>query len=156
MKAALKSPVLAAEASSDYFQKVAPADLTQIGELMYDSFLGTIDYEGETLEDAISEVVEVFKGKYGAVINDACLCVKENEVIISAVVFTWHERENMPLLAFTMTRSSHKGRGFAKNLLRAGFSELFGIGHAQCCLVVTKGNEPAMSIYKSFGFVEET
>jgi hypothetical protein len=45
----------------------------------------------------------------------------------------------MPLLTFTMTRSSFKGRGYAKMLLKAGLNELIRAGQTQCCLVVTRG-----------------
>ncbi len=154
MIAALKPSALITVGTS-FIQKIDTSDLSQIGELMYDSFLGTIDYEGESEEDAKSEVVALFQGKYGAIIPDACLCIKENGTIISAVFFTWHESKLMPLLTFTMTRSSFKGRGYAKMLLKAGLNELIRAGQTQCCLVVTRGNESAIKIYKYFGFTEE-
>jgi ribosomal protein S18 acetylase RimI-like enzyme len=51
-----------------------------------------------------------------------------------------------------VSRSASKGKGFAKKLLKASLGVLSRAGYEKCCLVVTEGNEPAYSIYKSLGF----
>ncbi|MGZ3733280.1 MAG: GNAT family N-acetyltransferase [Parachlamydiaceae bacterium] len=134
------------------FRKIAATDSFALGEVMYEAYKGTIDYEGETLEEARSEIIDTLRGKYGKVIENACLVTEENGFITSAVIFNWFEKENMPLLTFTMTRASHKGKGLAKKLLKSGLAALAKEGYKDCCLVVTDGNEPAVSIYKSLGF----
>lgn len=101
-------------------RKIIPSDLKELGVVMYDAYLGTIDYSGESIEDATVEVEETFNGKYGKIIDDACLLTKENGQIASAVIFNWFEEEQMPLLTFSMTRASFKGKGHAKKLLQAG------------------------------------
>jgi GNAT superfamily N-acetyltransferase len=135
-------------------RKVTMADAPALGEVMYESYKGTIDYSGETLEEARSEIVGTLQGKYGKVIENACLLAEENSVVTSAVIFNWFEKEKMPLLTFTMTRASHKGRGLARKLLNSGLSALAKDGYSECCLVVTEGNEPAISIYRAMGFKE--
>lgn len=133
-------------------RKISNSDNKALGDVMYEAYFGTIDYSGETVAEARTEVEETLNGKYGKVIIDACFLAEENGVITSAIIFNWFEEQSMPLLTFSMTRASFKGKGFAKKLLKAGLASLADSGYTQCCLVVTEGNEPAFSIYKSIGF----
>lgn len=133
-------------------RKISTEDAFELGTVMYEAYLGTIDYSGETLEEARSEIADTLHGKYGKIIENACLVTEDQGEITSAVIFNWYEKENMPLLTFTMTRSSQKGKGLAKKLLKTGLAVLAKEGYKECCLVVTVGNEPAISIYKSLGF----
>lgn len=137
---------------NDEVRKITTDDIFDLGAVMYEAYLGTIDYSGETLEEARSEIADTLRGKYGRLIENACLVNEEHGFITSAVIFNWFEKENMPLLTFSMTRASHKGKGLAKKLLKAGLAVLWKEGYKECCLVVTEGNEPAVSIYKSLGF----
>lgn len=133
-------------------RKILISDARALGEVMYEAYVGTIDYSGETVAEACSEVEETLNGKYGMIIEDACLLTEENNQIVSAVIFNWFKDEQMPLLTFSMTRAEFKGKGHAKKLLRAGLAALSNTGHSHCCLYVTEGNEPAISIYKSLDF----
>lgn len=133
-------------------RNIQEADIDALGHVMYEAYLGTIDYNGETLDEAKSEIRETFQGKYGKIIASACFLTEENLRITSAAVFSWYEKEQMPLLTFTMTRASHKGQGLATKLLKNGLVALAKEGYSNCCLAVTEGNEPAISIYKALGF----
>ena len=127
--------------------------MTALGEVMYEAYLGTIDYDGESKEDAAEEMKGTLAGKYGKPISSACLLIGEEEVA-SAIIYTWYEEEKMPLLTFSMTRASEKGKGYAKKLIKESLMRLKEDGYAECCLFVTDGNEPAISIYKKIGFKE--
>ena len=86
-------------------RKISSSDARELGRVMYEAYQGTIDYSGETIDEATAEV-----------------------------------------------EATSKGKGHAKNLLRASLSFLNKAGYSECCLFVTEGNEPAISIYKSLGF----
>jgi L-amino acid N-acyltransferase YncA len=133
-------------------RKINQMDQQALSELMLDSYRGTIDYGGETLEEASLEIAGTLQGKYGKIIEDACLVIEENKALVSAIIINYFEKEKMPLVTFTMTRALNKGKGFAKKLLKAGLTNLKTAGHKTCCLYVTEGNEPAIAIYKSLGF----
>ena len=133
-------------------RKILNSDRPALGEVMYEAYRGTLDYSGETLEESSLEIAQTLDGKYGAIISQACLVVEADGKIASAVIFNWFEREKMPLMTFSMTRDSQKGKGYAKKLIRAGLGVLAREKYSECCLVVTDGNEPALSIYKSLGF----
>lgn len=129
-------------------------DIHELGEVMYEAYKGTVDYDDESIDDAIEEVKTTMKGKYGRPLDSACLVIERNERIASAIIFTWDKKQNMPLLTFSMTRALQKGKGFATKLINEGLMRLKDLDYSKCCLIVTEGNEPAYSIYKSIGFRE--
>lgn len=133
-------------------RKILLSDSKALGEVMYEAYKGTIDYAGETIEEASKEVEETLNGKYGKIIEDACLLIEEDDQVASALIFNWFEEKQLPLLTFSMTRAASKGKGHATNLLKAGLTVLNKAGYTECCLFVTEGNEPAISIYKALGF----
>ena len=133
-------------------KKIKKEDSFALGEVMYEAYKGTIDYDGETIDEAAEEVKGTLDGKYGHLIDSACLTLENSNRIASAIFFTWFEDEEMPLLTFSMTRVSEKGKGFAKELIKESLMRLKELKYSKCCLFVTEGNEPAISIYKSIGF----
>jgi GNAT superfamily N-acetyltransferase len=131
---------------------ISKEDGILLGQLMYDSYKGTIDYEGETLEQSIEEMKGTLGGKYGEVNFPASFIVLEGKLAISAVIFVDFKKENMPLLAFTMTHPEFQGRKMSQALIKMGMNVLQEQGNKECCLVVTEGNQPAQSIYDKLGF----
>lgn len=136
------------------FRKVTSNDVEALGLVMYDAYQGTVDYSGETIDEATAEICETLNAKYGPLISGASLLACEDEIAISAVLFTYFEEHQMPLLTFAMTKSSHKGQGIGKRLLNSGLASLADQGYSECCLYFTHGNEPAISIYRAMGFKE--
>jgi len=133
-------------------KEVSLAEAETLGHLMYRAYRGTIDYEGETLEQSIQEMQEVLAGKYGKVNLPASLVVMDNARAVSAVIFVDFPKEKMPLLAFTMTDPEFQGKGYSQSLIKLSLNKLLEQDFEECCLVVTDGNEPAQSIYKKLGF----
>lgn len=133
-------------------KNITLAEGTDLGRLMYDSYQGTIDYEGETLEESIQEINGTLSGKYGDLIESASLYVSEAGKIISSVIFVFYKKEDMPLLTFTMTHPDHRGKGLSQKLIKLAVNNLGNLGYKRCCLVVTDGNQPAQSIYEKLGF----
>lgn len=124
-----------------------------LGALLVEAYRGTIDYQGETVEESIQEVVQTFNGKYGKFIPEASFVVISERRAISAIVFVHFEKEKMPLLAFTMTHPDFKGKGLSKKLIGLSLGQLEKMNFPECCLVVTEGNQPAQGIYERLGFV---
>jgi hypothetical protein len=61
------------------------SDVQAVGSLMYDAYLGAVDYSGETVEDAIKETRRTFEGAYGPFLSDASLGLFVEGQIQSAV-----------------------------------------------------------------------
>ena len=131
---------------------ITEMDAVALGHLMYASYKGTIDYEGETLEQSIQEMSETLSGKYGELNCSASLMILEGDKAIAVVIFVFYNKEEMPLLAFTMTHPDHQGKGLSQSLIKTCLSILHDQGSEQCCLVVTEGNQPAQGIYQKMGF----
>ena len=118
--------------------------------LMLDAYSGTIDDEGETLDDARSVVQGLFEGEFGELdVAATAEFVDENALVAATFVTVHHGR---PLVAFSMTSPGHVRRGLARRGLRHAIGELARAGWHEVTLVVTEGNEPAETLYVSEGF----
>jgi ribosomal protein S18 acetylase RimI-like enzyme len=133
-------------------RNISETDVRALAELMLEAYKGTVDYEGETLEDAISEVQGTINGKYGPFLQKCSFIIEENMKAISASMVTWSDTMDMPLLAFSMTLPIYRNRGMATFLLKKSMNALIGEGYSQIYLVVTETNIPAKHLYEKIGF----
>lgn len=129
------------------------ADTEALASLMLAAYKETIDYDGETLEDALFQIRSVFQGKFGAFQDLSSFAIEDDGRFLSAIIITlWQGR---PLVAFSMTRPESKNMGMATFLLKSSINALLTFGHRELALVVTSGNEPAQHITKNLGFQPE-
>lgn len=132
------------------FQNISISDAESLGELMDQAYQGTIDHDGETLEQCVSEITGTIQGKYGPFLDFASFLIKEQHQPVSAALVTlWKDQ---PLLAFSMTRSSRQGKGYARFLIERSINALAERGYLQLYLAVTNGNAPAEHLYRKIGF----
>jgi ribosomal protein S18 acetylase RimI-like enzyme len=120
---------------------------------MWEAYRNTVDDEGETLEDAISEANRTMSGVYGEVLTDCSFFVAQSGKLIGACVVT--NFEGAPLLAFSMTHPDSCRRGIAESLIGMALDRLESEGHAEIFLYVTIANVPAVCMYEKLGFVRE-
>jgi GNAT superfamily N-acetyltransferase len=135
------------------FRVISPDDAVPLGELMLAAYRGTVDYHGETREDAIAEVKATLGGKYGAFLRDCSFLIEGEGQIISAVMVTLSEQYRAPLLTFCMTHPCRKTEGMATFLIRKACNALVDAGFRELFLVVTEANKPARHIYEKMGFL---
>lgn len=135
---------------------VTEADIPALGRLMLDSYRGTVDYEGEELEDAVAEAGKTLRGGYGRFLADCSSCIELDGKIASACLVTLIEDKDLPFLAFSMTRPGSQGKGMAGFLIQTAGNRLLDRGYKELVLVVTKENERAVRLYKRIGFAEVT
>jgi RimJ/RimL family protein N-acetyltransferase len=126
------------------------SDEAELASLMLDSYMGTVDYEGESLTEAIEEVRSTLSGSKGPFLWSASRVIEKEGVLASAcLVIRW---EDQPLVAFSMTRAAFKQRGLARASLEASMSSLCQQGEATVALFVTVANSAAVHLYESLGF----
>lgn len=131
---------------------VQAEDADDLAILLYSSFRGTIDDEGETFSAAVREIEKTLAGEYGRLLSDCSFVIEEGEFIVSSCLISWYELAKGPFVVFTMTRPEFKGQGMARFLLKQSINALISKGERQLMLIVTDGNGPAQHLYDSLGF----
>lgn len=135
-------------------------DAERLARLMLDAYRGTVDDEGETLDDARRAVASLIAGEFGSVDWPASCVVEHGGELAAATIITRDRVAPPPLtpgeafLAFSLTAPAFQRRGLA----RAGLMRTIGLlgdrGEARLHLVVTRTNTPAVRLYRSLGFVD--
>ncbi|MCP4966037.1 MAG: GNAT family N-acetyltransferase [bacterium] len=127
-------------------RKLRPADRDALAQLMLDAYVGTIDYEGETLAEAIEEVDDWLRGSpmlvdsYGAVIGERMV----SAVLIQAL-------EDLPLVAYVVTDPDHKRAGLGRAVLEVALGSLRAAGYKRVVLYITKGNIASERLFAAVG-----
>jgi RimJ/RimL family protein N-acetyltransferase len=125
---------------------ISPDDLEALAALMLDAYIGTIDYEGEDLQDAVDEVGEYLKGMP---LLDHSYAVEVDGDLSSAVLVTLIE--DRPFIGYVMTRAAHKNHGLARTVTSHALASLARAGHDKVVFYVTDGNRPSEALFRSLG-----
>ena len=133
-------------------RNISENDIESLSHLMFESYKNTIDYNGETLQDANSEVRGTLNGKYGRFLKNCSFVYEKEDEIYSASMVTFYEKLEMPLLTFLMTHPNFKKCGIAKFLLQKSINSLVENDFQELSLFVTEENTPALSLYHNLGF----
>jgi RimJ/RimL family protein N-acetyltransferase len=123
------------------------ADRLELAALMMDAYGGTIDYDGETEEQAAAEVDGYLAGE--AYLDTSLVAVRDGR-IVSAVLVS--RILGVPLIGYAMTRAEAKGQGLASALLDASAEAIWAAGHDEIRAFITAGNGPSETIFKRAGF----
>lgn len=127
-----------------------PEDTELLAEVMLDAYRNTIDYEGETTDDALNEMEKYFGGAWGPPLLDCSWVYAASTTILAACLATLWDEE--PFIAFIMTRAAWKGRGLASYVLRQSLLSLQDCGYHTVRAVITEGNTPSEKAFARFGF----
>jgi GNAT superfamily N-acetyltransferase len=125
-------------------------DIPLLGKLFLEAYFGTVDYEGESEQEAIEAVQATFDGEFGEFIEASSLVIEHSGRLTSAAFVTlW---QGQPLLAFSVTAPEYKGQGFAGQCIAASMRALAAAGYRELHLFVTSSNASALSVYNRLGF----
>jgi len=127
-----------------------PEDGDALAVLMLEAYRGTIDDEGETLEETRAAVQQLFDGDFGPLLWAVSEVIEDGGRLVAATLITvWEDR---PFVAFTVTAPSHQRQGLARAGLQRAMNRLRAGDETELQLVVTLGNAPAEHLYASLGF----
>jgi ribosomal protein S18 acetylase RimI-like enzyme len=130
------------------------ADAPAIADLMLAAYRGTIDDDGETPEETLALVRQMFAGEFGAMLwNISEVTERDGRLAAATMCTVW---EGRPFVAFMVTAPEYKGQGLARAGLTRAINRLAAAGDPLLRLVVTHGNTPAERLYASLGFVRES
>jgi hypothetical protein len=128
------------------------ADKQILAHLMLASYRGSIDDDGETIEDALKEVESYYSGLLNqSWLQYSWLLFFANELACACLVDFWRER-NVPLIAYIMTAPRWKGKHLATTALLCSLQKLADKNHTEVRAVITEGNVPSEKIFTRIGF----
>ena len=129
-------------------RRLDPADQAALARLLLDAYVGTVDYEGETLPEATKEIVAWLRDSpmldhsYGAVVAGH---------LVSAVLMMAFD--DAPVVRALMTAPAHKGAGLGRAVTEAALASLRGSRYESVVLYITKGNTPSERLFTAAGAV---
>lgn len=127
------------------------ADKKILAELMLDAYRDTIDYDGETINDALHEVESYLSNQDSIWLDSSWLAITENELACASMVGFWKDR-NSPLIAYVMTASQHKGKHLATTGVSRSLKSLAEKNYTKVYAVITEGNVPSERVFRRLGF----
>jgi len=131
-------------------------DKQALAKLMLDAYRGTIDFDDETIDDALHEVESYFLGSTGAAwLDSSWLVFEEHRLLCASLVSFWDNRK-VPLLAYVMTSAESKGKHLATAAVARSLQSLIDQGQGEIRAVITTGNIPSEKVFARLGFVRLT
>ncbi len=128
-----------------------PADAEALARLMHAAYAGTIDDEGETLEETRAVVAQYFAGEFGPPMPAVSEVTERGGELLAATLLTqWW---GGPFVAFMLTAPQAQRQGLARSGLIRACNRLAAGDELWLRLVVTEGNTRAEALYASLGFV---
>jgi hypothetical protein len=127
------------------------ADQQILAELMLDSYRGTIDDDGETIDDAIREVDSYFSHQDSGWFDYSWLAFIENDLACCSLVGFWKGRDS-PIISYVMTDPRWKGKHFATAGVSRSLQSLVEKNYDKVYAVITEGNSPSERVFARLGF----
>jgi hypothetical protein len=135
-------------------------DLETMAALMISAYEGTVDYDGESLKDAVTEVQSYLEvGELQPLLECSWLFFL-NGTLASACLVSQRAGGQMPLIAYITTGGEWKNHGLAKIVLAASLECLGDTGISQVTAFITDGNGPSERLAEKtqlggFGFIAD-
>ena len=133
------------------WRTLTTVDQQLLAGLMLDSYRGTIDYDGETIEDAMREVNSYFSDTDSGWFDYSWLAFMEKDLACASLVGFWPDR-NSPMIAYVMTASQHKGKHLATMGVSRSLRSLAEKNYTTVHAVITEGNVPSERVFTRVGF----
>lgn len=129
-------------------RNVRPDDLDNLAQLMLDAYRGTIDYDDETYEDAVTEVRSFFENSPALGLS---YVVELDGKFVSAVLVAVSDGD--PFIGYAMTHPDHKGAHVGRRLVHHALSSAKEAGYTRVVFYITAGNHPSEALFASLGAV---
>jgi GNAT superfamily N-acetyltransferase len=131
-------------------------DIEALGELMLNAYRGTLDDEGESLEQACDEVRRFFDRSVGPAEAAACIIGElDGEPVCASLCCAWDGGGHVPagpLIAYVVTAPAWQGRGLGAAAVSRSLRVLAQARRERIYAVITDGNHPSEATFRRLGF----
>lgn len=123
-----------------------------LSKLMLNAYRGTIDYDGETIDEARAEIDRYLDDQeLTPLLNRSWLFYADGH-LVSACLVSWWPRRQCPIVAYVLTDPEWKHRGIAAELLQEVIHSLGLQDFRELRAVITEGNIPSERLFARAGF----
>jgi RimJ/RimL family protein N-acetyltransferase len=122
-------------------------DRIALADLMMSAYVDTIDYDGETHEQAVEEVDGAFADE--ALLEESRVAIRDG-TIHSAVLVSLVDSD--AFIGYVMTRADDKNTGLASALLDESIAAIWAAGYDRVRCFITEGNRPSERVFYRAGF----
>jgi GNAT superfamily N-acetyltransferase len=122
-------------------------DIESLAALVLNAYRGTLDDEGEDLDDARRVVASSFAEE--AIVAASWLALNGREPVAAIMIRRW---KGHPLVTFVVTHPDHRKRKLALALTERAINTLLGQGEARLVAFITEGNTASEGLFTRLGF----
>ncbi len=134
------------------FVRLSEIDEKEIAELMYNSYLDTVDYENDTKKNFFDEIQNIKGNLYGVFSDEASLGIIKDGKLISGMFIAIFK--DSPTITYQFTNPAYRNYGYARKLIEAADNILYKMGYKYMDLYLSLENVPAYNLYDSLSFEE--
>jgi RimJ/RimL family protein N-acetyltransferase len=128
------------------------ANPSALAQLMFSAYRGTIDYDGESLDDARAEIDQYLNNSDLRPLLICSWLFHASGLLVSACLVSWWASRRSPIIGYTITHPDWKNRGIAAELLQETLQSLSEHNYTQVRAVITEGNIPSERLFARAGF----
>lgn len=122
------------------------SDRDDLATLILGAYLGTIDYEGETIVEAGEAIDDWLDGEPLMAHSHAAI---ENDTIVSATLTM--TLDDLPFISIVMTDPASKAKGYGTAVVKATLESLRSQGHDKVAFYITDGNTASEALFNNLG-----
>ena len=129
-------------------RNVGPDDLEGLAQLMLDAYMGTIDYEDESYDDAVTEVRSFLENSPAL---EHSYVVEIDGMLVAAILVSVFDGDLF--IGYVMTHPDHKGAHLGRRLVHHALSGATAAGFRRAVFYITAGNSPSEALFAALGAV---
>ena len=130
-------------------------DRCALAELMLESYRNTIDYEDETIIEAVDEVERYFAASpNNRALLEYSMLLTDGIALVSACLVMYWNRRNCPFIGYVISHPLWKRQGLAIRVVGESLGRLAAHGHHEVRTIITKGNLPSEGLFLRLGFAK--
>lgn len=127
---------------------IVPADAEALAELLLEAYRGTIDYEGEEIDEAREAIAEYFSD--APRLDSSMIAVVDGTAASAVLVMSL---DGGPFISYVISHPGHKRTGLANRVVTAACRRLVEAGEDEVRFFITDGNIASEALFAGLGAV---